>query len=81
MSYHGAGLSIRANNSQETEANFNFTYGWEHAWLNGEHERVVKQYANDLNKFGLTVGSNINEIVDLSLRYRKDKDFQSYNGN
>lgn len=80
MSYNGAGLSVKANNVQETETNFNYTYGWEHVWLTGEYERVTKKYANDVNKFGLTVGSNVNEIVDLSFRYRKDKDSQSYNG-
>ena len=76
LSYQGVGLSIKQKNTQETETNINYTYGWEHVWLKGEAEHVGKTYGNNQQKLGITIGSHLNGLFDTSLRYREDRDTQ-----
>lgn len=80
MSYQGVGLSFKAKNDDSVESNLNYTYGWEHVFVKGEAELVTKRYGNDQRKLGLTVGSHVNGLFDTSVRYREDRDTESYNG-
>ncbi len=84
IGYEGFGASAKRKANFENEYNLNYTHDFGNIWLKGEYEFVDKksrqQPANDQNKFGITVGGNVAELFDTSLRLRKDTDLNSGNG-
>ncbi|MGR5456715.1 hypothetical protein ACPV5N_22790, partial [Vibrio alfacsensis] len=81
IGYEGFGASAKRKANFENEYNLNYTHDFGNIWLKGEYEFVDKksrqQPANDQNKFGVTVGGNVAELFDTSLRLRKDTDLNS----
>lgn len=71
-SYKGIGLSHKHKSGGTGETNINYTYGFEHVYLKGEFEHVSVKNDPNVQKLGLTVGSHLNGILDVSVRYRKD---------
>lgn len=90
VGYEGFGLSAKRKANFENEYNVNYKYDFENFWLKGEYEFVDKKSVqtdagvhgqlNDQNKFGVTVGGNVADLFDTSLRLRKDTDLNSSNG-
>ncbi|USD63337.1 hypothetical protein J4N45_20320 [Vibrio sp. SCSIO 43140] len=85
VGYEGFGLSAKRKANFENEYNVNYKHDFESFWLKGEYEFVDKKSVqgnvNDQNKFGVTVGGNVADMFDTSLRLRKDIDLNSNNGN
>ncbi|MCG9663239.1 hypothetical protein C9980_11100 [Vibrio mediterranei] len=81
IGYEGFGASAKRKANFENEYNLNYTHDFGNIWLKGEYEFVDKksrqQPANDQNKFGVTVGGNVADLFDTSLRLRKDTDLNS----
>ncbi|MCL9777564.1 hypothetical protein [Vibrio methylphosphonaticus] len=83
VGYEGFGASAKRKANFENEYNFNYKHDFTNFWLKGEYEFVDKksrQASNDQNKFGVTVGGNVADLFDTSLRLRKDTDLNSGNG-
>ncbi|WP_338166806.1 hypothetical protein [Vibrio sp. 10N] len=90
VGYEGFGLSAKRKADFENEYNLSYKYDFENVWVKGEYEFVDKKsvqnshgvqgQSNDQNKFGVTVGGNVSDMFDASLRLRKDTDLNSGNG-
>jgi hypothetical protein len=90
VGYEGFGLSAKRKADFENEYNLSYKYDFENVWVKGEYEFVDKKsvqntqgvqgQSNDQNKFGVTVGGNVADMFDTSLRLRKDTDLNSGNG-
>ncbi|MGF1777535.1 hypothetical protein [Vibrio nomapromontoriensis] len=85
VGYEGFGASAKRKANFENEYNVNYKHDFDGFWLKGEYEFVDKKSVqhdpekpvNDQNKFGVTVGGNIADLFDTSLRLRKDTDLRS----
>ncbi|MFA0439697.1 hypothetical protein BCU70_18575 [Vibrio sp. 10N.286.49.C2] len=84
VGYEGFGASAKRKANFENEYNVNYKHDFTNFWLKGEYEFVDKKSrqdpANDQNKFGVTVGGNVADLFDSSLRLRKDTDLNSGKG-
>ncbi|MFA0086478.1 hypothetical protein [Vibrio sp. 10N.261.51.F12] len=88
IGYEGFGVSAKRKANFENEYNFNYKHDFNGFWLKGEYEFVDKKSVqnqpnkpvNDQNKFGVTVGGNVADLFDSSLRLRKDTDLNSDHG-
>ncbi|MGR5177348.1 oligogalacturonate-specific porin KdgM family protein [Vibrio parahaemolyticus] len=90
VGYEGFGLSAKRKADFENEYNLNYKHDFENFWVKGEYEFVDKKsvqndggvqgQANDQNKFGVTIGGNVADMFDTSLRLRKDTELNSGNG-
>lgn len=90
MGYKGLTLSAKRNDVKAKEYNFNYKHDFDSFFLKGEYEfvdnrsRVTRTGENstgaDVNKFGITVGTNVMDIFDTSFRLRKDLDAKEMNG-
>ncbi|UPQ90095.1 hypothetical protein [Vibrio sinaloensis] len=80
--YEGFGVSAKRNDTKVKEYNLNYTHNFENFFVKGEYEYVdnrsrvdangVSDMGSDVNKFGITAGTNVMDMFDTSLRLRKD---------
>ncbi|SEF86871.1 oligogalacturonate-specific porin KdgM family protein [Vibrio hangzhouensis] len=84
VGYEGFGLSAKRKANFENEYNLSYQHDFDHVWVKGEYEFADKKSVhgnyNDQNKFGVTVGGNVADLFDTSLRLRKDTELNSGNG-
>lgn len=88
--YEGFGVSAKRNDTKVKEYNFNYTHDFDNFFVKGEYEFVdnrsrvttdgVSNAGSDVNKFGLTVGTNVMDMFDTSFRLRKDLAAKEMNG-
>lgn len=90
VGYEGFGVSAKRNDTKTKEYNFNYTHDFDTFFVKGEYEfvdnrsRVEEDGTNNIganiNKFGITAGTNVMGLFDTSLRLRKDLDDKELNG-